>query len=133
VWAGILPAMGKRTTETGYKNRNRQVVVRPTHLAGTDHNQYVYVLRCGDCGHEYGANGSDIREHYEAFRSAINELREAAQLAYTFASDPTAATQSRFEEYDRHVNEAAVRLERSNEILGRNYKTIEGVQRVSPL
>jgi hypothetical protein len=75
----------------------------------------------------------EYREHYEAFRSAINELREAAQLAYTFASDPTAATQSRFEEYDRHVNEAAVRLERSNEILGRNYKTIEGVQRVSPL
>jgi len=52
--------MGKGTTETGYRNRNRQTVVRPTHLAGTDHNQYVYVLRCGDCGHEYGANGSDI-------------------------------------------------------------------------
>jgi hypothetical protein len=73
------------------------------------------------------------REHYEVFRSAINELQEAAQLAYTLAADPTAATQSGFEEYDRHVNEAAARLERSNEILGRNYKTIEGVQRVSPL
>ena len=75
----------------------------------------------------------EYREHYEAFRSAISKLREAAQLAYTFAADPTAATHSGFEEYDRHVNEAAARLERSNEILGRNYKTIEGVQRVSPL
>ena len=57
---GKLPAIGKGTTETGYRNRKREVVVRPTPLASTDHNQYVYVLRCGDCGHEYGANGSDI-------------------------------------------------------------------------
>jgi hypothetical protein len=52
--------MGKGTTEPGYRNRNGQVVIRPTHLAGTDHYQYIYVLRCGKCGHEYGANGSDI-------------------------------------------------------------------------
>jgi hypothetical protein len=57
---GILPAMGKGTTEPGYRNRNGQVVVRGTDLPGTDHFQYVYVLRCGGCGHEYGANGSDI-------------------------------------------------------------------------
>jgi hypothetical protein len=36
------------------------VVVRHTDLLGNDHNQYVYVLRCTHCGHEYGANGSDI-------------------------------------------------------------------------
>lgn len=71
-------------------------------------------------------------EQYEVFRSAINELHEAAQLAYSLAADPTAATQSGFDEYDRHVNEAAAGLQRSNEILGREYKTIEGVQRVSP-
>jgi hypothetical protein len=51
--------MGKGTTEPGYSNRNGQVV-RATHLAGTDHFQYVYVLGCGECGHEYGAKGSDI-------------------------------------------------------------------------
>jgi hypothetical protein len=73
------------------------------------------------------------REQYDAFRSAISKLEEAAQLAYTLAADPTGATYSEFEEYDRRVNEAAARLERSNEILDRNYKTIEGVQRVSPL
>jgi hypothetical protein len=48
------------TTQTGYVNRNKQVVVRPTSKPGTDHGQYVYVLRCQECGHEYGANGSDI-------------------------------------------------------------------------
>jgi precorrin-8X/cobalt-precorrin-8 methylmutase len=49
-----------RSTATGYQNRKGQTVVRPTGLPGTDHGQYVYVLRCGGCSHEYGANGSDI-------------------------------------------------------------------------
>lgn len=48
------------TTEPGYENRNGQVVIRPTGLPGTDHCQSIYALRCGWCGHEYGANGSDI-------------------------------------------------------------------------
>ncbi len=52
--------MGKGSTETGYRNRNRQIVIRVTHLPGTDHYQYAYVLRCGNCGQECGANGSDI-------------------------------------------------------------------------
>ena len=72
-------------------------------------------------------------EHYEVFGSAINELHEAAQLAYDLAADPTAATQSGFDEYDRHVNEADALLLRSNELAGQDYKTIEGVQRVNPL
>jgi hypothetical protein len=73
------------------------------------------------------------RQQHETFNSAISELHEAGQLAYNMASDPTAATQSGFEEYDRHVNEAAANLRRSNEILGRDYKTIGSVQRVTPL
>jgi hypothetical protein len=72
-------------------------------------------------------------EQYEVFRSAINELYQAAQLAHDLAADPTAATQSGFDEYDRHVNQAATYLKKSNEMLGRDYKTIEGVQGVSPL
>jgi hypothetical protein len=72
-------------------------------------------------------------EQYEVFRSAINELYQAAQLAHDLAADPTAATQSGFEEYDRHANQAASYLKKSNEMLGRDYKTIEGVQGVSPL
>lgn len=72
-------------------------------------------------------------EQYEVFRSAIDELNEAAQLAHNLAADPTTATQSGFDEYDRHVDEAAAYLQQSNEALNRDYKTIEGVQKVSPL
>lgn len=49
-----------RTTEVGFINRNAQTVLRATGLPGTDHGQYIYVLRCGHCDAEYGANGSDI-------------------------------------------------------------------------
>jgi len=48
------------TAKVGYVNRNQQEVVLPTGKPGTDHGQYVYVLRCRTCGHHYGANGSDI-------------------------------------------------------------------------
>ena len=51
--------MAEETTRPGYTNRNNQTVLRGTRLPGNDHNQYVYVLRCGNCGHEYGSNGSD--------------------------------------------------------------------------
>jgi hypothetical protein len=49
-----------KTTEPGYVNRNKQMVIRRTNLPGNDHLQMAYVLRCGKCGGEYGANGSDI-------------------------------------------------------------------------
>jgi hypothetical protein len=49
-----------KTTEPGYTNRNGQMVLRRTGVHGNDHNQFVYVLRCTKCQHEYGANGSDI-------------------------------------------------------------------------
>ena len=51
---------GKGTTTPGYRNPNGQVVIAPTGRAGTDHNQQVYQLCCGQCGLNYGANGSDI-------------------------------------------------------------------------
>jgi len=50
----------KGTTDVGYVNSNDQTVVRATGLPGTDHMQTIYVLRCGACRVEYGANGSDI-------------------------------------------------------------------------
>lgn len=57
-------SQGKRrnpkTTEPGYSNKNNQTVIRKTDLPGNDHNQKIYVLQCGECLHEYGANGSDI-------------------------------------------------------------------------
>jgi hypothetical protein len=48
-------------------------------------------------------------------------------------ADPTVATKADFDEYDRRVNEAADRLQQSNEILGRDYRTIGDVQEISPL
>jgi hypothetical protein len=74
----------------------------------------------------------EYREHYEVFSSAINELHEAARLAYGMAADPVAATESGFEEYDSHVNEAEALLQRSNEMLGRDFETIRGVRELSP-
>ena len=50
----------KGTTIPGYENKNGQVVIARTDWKGTDHLQYVYILRCKHCGREYGANGSDI-------------------------------------------------------------------------
>jgi hypothetical protein len=47
------------TVQPGYENRNAQTVVRATEKRGTDYGQYIYVLRCRHCEHEYGANGSD--------------------------------------------------------------------------
>ncbi len=73
------------------------------------------------------------RGQYEAFSSAINELYESVRLAHRLVADPTVATQARFDQYDRHVNRAAAGLQRSNEILGRDYKTIGRVQKVNPL
>jgi hypothetical protein len=49
-----------KTTMPGYMNKNKQEVLRDTSQPGNDHNQLVYVLRCGLCAGAYGANGSDI-------------------------------------------------------------------------
>mgnify|MGYP000128943684 CR=1 FL=1 len=49
-----------QTTRLGYVNKNFQRVTRQTDQPGNDHSQRVYVLNCDKCGHEYGANGSDI-------------------------------------------------------------------------
>jgi hypothetical protein len=59
-----VPAMDtSHTTVPGYINRNGQRVVQATESPGTDHNQRVYLLHCGHCGTEYGANGTDIFQH----------------------------------------------------------------------
>jgi hypothetical protein len=70
-------------------------------------------------------------EHKDVFRSAIDELHRAAQLAYVLAADPISATQDDFDHYDHLVNEAAAGLQRSNEILGKDYETIAEVRGVS--
>lgn len=75
----------------------------------------------------------EYTDQYEAFRSAIRELHVAARLAYEVVADPTAATKSKLDAYDRHLAEADGLLQESNERLGRDYETIGGVQEISPL
>ena len=57
-------------------------------------------------------------------------------LAYwrsLLVDNPIAVTKTDFDEYDRRVSEAADRLQQSNEILARDYRTIGDVQEISPL
>ena len=49
-----------KTTQIGYKNPNRQNVHGTRGIAGNDHGQVSYKLECLNCGHCYGANGTDI-------------------------------------------------------------------------
>jgi hypothetical protein len=48
------------TTRIGYINKNNQRNMGHRHQPGTDHGAYSYKLQCLFCGHEYGANGTDI-------------------------------------------------------------------------
>jgi hypothetical protein len=48
------------STKPGFTNANGQTVVRSTGLPGTDHGQSIYVVHCGVCEKDYGANGSDL-------------------------------------------------------------------------
>ena len=70
-------------------------------------------------------------DQYRVFVLAINELRDANELAYRLAAEPASATQANFEAYDRHIGRATSYLGQSNEILGRDYKTTEAAQKVS--
>lgn len=57
----IIVRAGTRTTQPGFENANGQVVVRATGFGSESFpGQTVYHLRCRHCGHEYGANGTDI-------------------------------------------------------------------------
>ena len=71
-------------------------------------------------------------EQHGVFSAAIDELHEAARLAHGMAADPVAAAEFGFDEYDGRVNEASTLLQRSNELLGKDYEAIEGVQEISP-
>jgi hypothetical protein len=52
------PTVLERITTPGYRNAEGQEVVRRTEGRGAG-GQRIFVLRCGVCGHEYGAYGCD--------------------------------------------------------------------------
>jgi len=70
-------------------------------------------------------------DQYRVFVLALSELRAADGLAYHLAANPSSATQTDFEAYDRHVDRATAYLKRSNELLGKDYKTTRAAQEVS--
>jgi hypothetical protein len=71
-------------------------------------------------------------KQHKVFSSALDELHEATRLAYGMAADPVAAAELGFDDYDEHVKKASALLQRSNELLGKDYKTIAGVREISP-
>jgi hypothetical protein len=77
------------------------------------------------------APSAEHEDQYKVFVLAINELRDANELAYRLATDPSSATQTDFEAYDRHVNRATAYLRRSNEMLGEDYKTFGAAEEIS--
>ena len=85
----------------------------------------------------YGRRTKDLapstkyEDQYKVFVLAISELRDANELAYRLAVDPFSATQADFEAYDRHVDRATAYLRRSNEMLGKDYKTTGAAQEIS--
>jgi hypothetical protein len=85
-----------------------------------------YVLRANDL-----APSAENENQYKVFVLAIGELRDANELAYRLASDPSSATQTDFEAYDRHMDRATAYLRRSNEMLGEDYKGAGAARRIS--
>jgi hypothetical protein len=77
------------------------------------------------------APSAEHEDQYKVFVLAIGELRDANELAYRLAADPSSATQTDFAAYDRHVDRATAYLRRSNEMLGKDYKTFGAAQEIS--
>ena len=136
--------------EAEYINKVGDIQGKAVEISLDSHNKLLrYDVLTNDDLQELRANEAALREfadqvvnldppqkyegQYEVFRSAIDELHAAAQLAYELVADPTAATKLTFDEYDRRVAEAAGGLQESNERLGQDYETLGDVQEISPL
>lgn len=87
----------------------------------------------------YSAQAEDLdvpegyKGQHELFSGAIGDLYAAAEIAQRVTTAPTSATPADFKEYDNRVAEATSGLKQSNEILGQDYSTTEGFQKVGSL
>jgi uncharacterized protein involved in exopolysaccharide biosynthesis len=72
------------------------------------------------------------KDQYKLLSAAVDELYTAAEIAYRVAGEPVSATAADFQEYDVLVARATANLKQSNEALGLNYSTTEGLPRVGP-
>lgn len=70
----------------------------------------------------------EYRGHYALFESAVADLYVAAEIAYRLAADPVSASKDDFDEYERRIDDAIPVLRQSNEMLGQNFDTIEGLR-----
>lgn len=81
------------------------------------------------------AKDLDPPEKYEdqhrAFILAIDELRGANEIAYRLAADPTSVSQADLKGYDGRIDKVTASLQRSNEILGKDYKTTQSARDIS--
>lgn len=61
-FTGAFSSGATETTTIGYVNRNQQRVLGHRGVDGNDHMQKAYKVEClsGNCGHVYGANGTDL-------------------------------------------------------------------------
>jgi hypothetical protein len=73
----------------------------------------------------------EYEDQYKALVLAIDELRDANELAYRLVTDPASITGADLETYDGRVDRATAYLQRSNEILGKDYKTAETAREIS--
>lgn len=56
-----LQNTGRRRRKPGEINRNNQELIIITNIHGKSKpDQYIWILRCTECSHEYGANGCDF-------------------------------------------------------------------------
>lgn len=67
-------------------------------------------------------------DQHELLVAAVADLYDGSEIAYRLVTDPASANQSDYETYDLLVDRAATGLQRSNEILGKDYETIEGTR-----
>jgi hypothetical protein len=74
----------------------------------------------------------DYKGQHEMFSGAIRNLYAAAEIARRVTAAPASATAADFKEYDDRVAEATSGLVQSNEILGQDYSTTEGLPKVGP-
>jgi hypothetical protein len=58
---------------------------------------------------------------YNLFRAGIDDLYQAANLAYSLSADPSSVTKSALDEYNLYASRADSNLQQSNETLGQNY------------
>ncbi|MDQ3926877.1 MAG: hypothetical protein M3272_07835 [Actinomycetota bacterium] len=134
--------------QTSYVEGVGEIQARSVEVFSDSHEKLLHydILTAGDIAKMqanqaalkgFADQASDLKapqkytEQKDVFVSAINDLHQAAQLAYALAAEPVSATQDDFDHYDRLVDEAAAHLQRSNDILGKDYKTIEGLRGVN--